>query len=111
MAVWGRSEAGVLAGGACEVRADKKLHCTNRQNAPLHSLPMESAPVVNTLRTTSSYFECWAFAEKHAGGNTTWYFTLGDDNPMKGWTPGVMLNTPNAFDANPTAFGLRNCPP
>ncbi|MDB4935228.1 MAG: hypothetical protein JWP87_2200 [Labilithrix sp.] len=107
----GKGVADATAGdaSACEVRADTKLHCTNRVNAPLHTLPKESATVVNTLRTTTSYFLCWGTGELHAGGNTTWYYTQGDDNPNLGWTPGVMLNTPDAFDANPTAFGLRNC--
>jgi hypothetical protein len=96
-------------GAACAVRPDGKLRCTNRQDAPLHALPQESSAVVNTLRTTTSYFLCWGAGERHAGGNTTWYYTIGDDNPNLGWTPGVMLNTPDMFDVNPSAFGLRNC--
>jgi hypothetical protein len=93
----------------CRVEADGKLHCTNRANAPLRSAPGGGAGVVNTLRTTNSWFSCWGTGELHAGGNTTWYYTLGDDNARWGWIPGVMLNTPDAFDADPTRHGLRAC--
>ena len=95
--------------GACGVRDDKRLHCTNRANAPLRALPKESASIVNTLRTTNSYFLCWGTGDRHAGGNSTWYYTIGDDNPNLGWVAGVMLNTPDEIDANPSAYGLRNC--
>jgi hypothetical protein len=101
--------AATVDAGTCGVRADKRLYCTNRANAPLYAQPNKSAEIVNTIRTTSSYFLCWGTGEPHAGGNSTWYYTIGDDNPNLGWTPGVMLNTPDAFDANPRAFGLRNC--
>jgi hypothetical protein len=94
---------------ACGVQADGKLHCTNRIDSPVRAEPKASAPIVNTLRTTSSYFLCWGAGELHAGGNTTWYYTVGDDNPNLGWVPAVLLYTPDAFDANPSAFGLRNC--
>lgn len=106
------ADAGWLDTGdpTCGVRSDGKLHCTNRKDAPLRSEPRSSAPIVNTLRTTSSYFSCWGVGELHAGGNTTWYYTIGDDNPSYGWVAGVMLNTPDAFDANPSAYGLPKCP-
>lgn len=95
--------------GACNVQGDGRLHCTNRDNAPLRAAPSNGAAIVNTIRTTSSWFQCWGRGDAHAGGNSTWYFTLGDDNARWGWVPGVMLNTPNAFDANPAAHGLERC--
>lgn len=94
----------------CDVRDDGKLHCTNRADAPLRAEPNSTAAIVNTLRTTKSYFECWGPGEPHAGGNSTWYYTLGEDTPAYGWLPGVMLNTPDEFDADPSAYGLRRCP-
>lgn len=95
-------------GGACGVRGDGKLYCTNRVVA-MHASPNAGSPVVNTLRSTTSWFDCWGTGEPHAGGNSTWYHTLGDDNGNWGWVPGVALNTPDAFDANPSAHGLRRC--
>lgn len=102
--------SGAVTTPTCNVHADGKLHCTNRDDAPMRSAPNAGAPVVNTLRTTSSWFSCWGTGERHAGGNDTWYYTLGDDNRNWGWIPGVMLNTPDAFDANPSAAGLKRCP-
>lgn len=94
---------------ACGVQGDGRLYCTNEVDSPIRAEPNASAPIVNTLRTTSSYFLCWGAGELHAGGNTTWYYTVGDDNPNLGWVPAVLLSTSDAFDANPSAFGLRNC--
>jgi hypothetical protein len=96
-------------GGDCSVHADGRLHCTNRGAAALHADTTEGSPVVNTLRTTYSWFDCWATGERHAGGNTTWYHTLGDDNASWGFLPGVALQTPDTFDADPSAHGLRRC--
>jgi len=64
---------------------------------------------VNTLRSTSSWFECWFPGQLHSGGNTTWYWTLGDDNGSRGFAPASALDTSSAFDANPTAHGLAKC--
>jgi hypothetical protein len=100
---------GNAGGGACAVRADARLHCANRDGAPLRARPQNQSPVVNVLRTTNSWFDCWTTGERHAGGNTTWYRTLGDDNGNRGFVAGVDLSTPDAFDANPTAAGLAKC--
>lgn len=94
---------------SCGVRSDKRLHCANRPNVEMHRNPWASSPVVNTLRSSQSWFECWFPGEKHAGGNTTWYWTLGDDNGNRGFVPGSALSTPDAFDANPSAHGLVKC--
>jgi hypothetical protein len=92
------------------VHADGKLYCDDRANTPMHAATNGGSPVVNTLRTAHSWFDCWGTGERHAGGNTTWYHTLGDDNGNWGWVPGVALKTPDAFDANPSAHGLKRCP-
>lgn len=105
----GGGGGGVAGNGGCGVEGDGKLYCTNRDNVALRAAPNGGAAVVNTIRTTSSWFTCWGTGEPHAGGNSTWYFTLGDDNGNWGWVPGVSLNTPDAFDANPTAHGLKAC--
>ena len=54
-----------------------------------------------TSRTTTSWFTCWGTGQLHAGGNTTWYYTQGDDNGHWGWVPAVDLETPSSF-ATPT---------
>jgi hypothetical protein len=93
----------------CGVQNDGKLHCGNTANAAMHSVANSESPVVNHLRTTTSWFDCWGKGELHAGGNTTWYHTLGDDNGNWGWVPAVDLKTSDTFDANPSAHGLKQC--
>jgi uncharacterized protein YvpB len=93
----------------CSVHGDGKLYCTNTGGAAMHASTTASSPVVNHLRTTYSWFECWGSGEQHAGGNTTWYRTIGDDNSSRGWIPAVDLGTQSEFDANPTARGLKAC--
>ena len=95
---------------ACSVHADDhRLHCANTGGAAMHSQPNAASAVVNHLRTTFSFFLCWGSGQKHAGGNTTWYNTIGDDNASRGWIPAVDLQTTSAFDANPSAQGLPHC--
>ncbi len=96
-------------GDACAVQGDAKLHCSNGAGAPLRAEPRNGAPVVDALRTTYSWFECWAPGDRHAGGNTTWYRTVGDDRGARGWVAGSDLRTPDAFDADPSARGLARC--
>ena len=98
------------AGFDCSVHADAKLYCTNAANAAMYATPHFASAVVNHLRMTYSYFDCWGPGDLHPGGSTTWYRTVGDDNLNQGWLPAVDLNTPDAFDANPTARGLMRCP-
>jgi hypothetical protein len=95
---------------ACTVHSDHKLYCDNRADAAIYAAPTPASAVVNHLRTTFSWFDCWGTGTLHAGGNTTWYHTLGDDTPSWGWVPAVDLQTTSAFDANPTAGGLQRCP-
>lgn len=96
-------------GGRCSVREDSKLHCDNAANTPMFAGPSSSSEVVNHLRSSFSWFQCWGTGELHAGGNTTWYRTLGDANPTTGWVPAVRLKTQGSFDANPSADGLPHC--
>jgi hypothetical protein len=94
---------------SCAVQSDAKLHCANTPNSAMHAADNSESAVVNYLRTSNSWFDCWGTGELHAGGNHTWYHTLGDDNGNYGWVPGVDLKTTDSFDANPTAQGLKQC--
>jgi hypothetical protein len=103
----------ILPDGAydCSVHADDKLlWCRNTANADMHQDPMNASPVINHLRTTFSWFGCWGVGDLHAGGNTTWYRTEGDDNTSYGWVAAFDLSTDSTFDANPSAYGLAKCP-
>lgn len=98
------------AADPCEVRAaDKRLHCENKDDSPLYAAPNPESEVVNTLRTTESWFDCWGTGTLHAGKNTTWYHTVGDDNAVPGWLPASALKTTDALDADPSAKGLPKC--
>ena len=93
----------------CGVHSDGKLYCNDTPNSAIHAAANSESAVVNTLRTANSWFDCWTTGELHAGGNTTWYHTEGDDNANWGYVPAVDLKTTSAFDANPTAQGLKKC--
>lgn len=90
--------------GACGVEGDKRLHCANDANVPMHQNPWAASPVVNRLRTTRSWFSCWFPGEAHAGGNSVWYWTQGDDNANLGFVPASVVHT-----ANDPAPGLVKC--
>jgi hypothetical protein len=96
--------------GACSVHNDGKLYCGNTVGAPIYAATNAESAVVDHLRSNPSWFDCWSTGEMHAGGNTTWYHTEGDDAGKTGWTPAVNLDTTSDFDANPTAKGLMPCP-
>jgi hypothetical protein len=105
----------VLPDGAldCSVHVDGKLHCSNTLGATLYAQPTYTSAVVDHLGARYSAFDCWGIGDKHAGNNTTWYRTYGNDNvdhPRQGWVAGVDLATPDQFDANPSAAGLPRCP-
>jgi Domain of unknown function (DUF1906) len=93
----------------CDVHSDAKLHCVNDADSAMYKSSNFGSGVVNHLETTNSWFECWGTGELHSGGNTTWYYTLGDANGNWGWVPAVDLSTPSSFDANPSAYGLAHC--
>jgi hypothetical protein len=96
-------------GGGCSVHTDGKLYCGNTTGAPIYAATNAESGVVDHLRSNPSWFDCWSTGEMHAGGNTTWYHTEGDDNGKTGFTPAVNLDTASSFDENPTAQGLRAC--
>ena len=98
------------APAACAVQGDGKLHCSNKAGAPLRAAPTNGGAIVNHLRTTNSWFDCWKTGDRHAGGNTTWYHTIGDDNGNAGFVAAVDTSTTSAFDANPSAAQLAKCP-
>lgn len=116
IAVGDRIEAGTLIGwvGRTGTASNGVVHlhyCGNRVPAPVRGARSPSAPAVNTLRTSYSWFICFGFGEHHHGGNTTWYFTLGDDNQTWGWVAAGDLLTSSDFDADPAAHGLPACRP
>lgn len=94
---------------SCEMQPDGNLHCGNTPNVPMYYDTKFSAPVVDTLRSSDSWFNCWGLGEKHRGGNTTWYHTMGDDKGKWGWVPAINLKTTSDLDANPSAVGLPRC--
>jgi hypothetical protein len=94
---------------SCDVHADGKLYCGNTPGASIYSATNAESGVVDHLESNPSWFDCWATGELHAGGNTTWYHTQGDDNGDWGFVPAVDLNTASSFDANPSAQGLPAC--
>ncbi|MFJ9523718.1 hypothetical protein ACIRPK_36545 [Kitasatospora sp. NPDC101801] len=108
------SAAVVIAGPATTAQASGcgvsggKLWCSNRV-APVKWGPSYYSETGDVLRSTHSWFACWTTGQLHEGGNTTWYYTQGDDSGMWGYVPAVALDTSSAFDANPTGNGLRHC--
>jgi hypothetical protein len=105
----GGTIGGSAGPGSCEVRSDRRLYCKNTAGAAMRAQPALDSLIVNRLRTTYSWFECWGTGEYHAGGNTTWYRTLGDDNANRGWIAGVDVGTSSEFDHDPSAIGLPHC--
>ncbi|HEY4119804.1 MAG TPA: glycoside hydrolase domain-containing protein [Byssovorax sp.] len=94
---------------ACSVHSDGRLYCTDTAGSAMYADPTTSSAVVDHLETTNSWFQCWGTGQLHSGGNTTWYYTQGDDEGAWGWVPAADLDTTSAFDANPTAAGLAAC--
>lgn len=94
---------------SCRVYDDGKLHCDNKNGAPIRSAPTNGSGVVDHLRSTNSWFDCWSTGDLHAGGNTTWYHTQGDDHGAFGWVAAADMSTPNDFDADPQSKGLARC--
>src|SRR4051794_16678745 len=66
-------------GTTCAVRTDHRLWCTNKATK-MYAGADGATAVVDELKTTYSWFECWTTGVRHAGGNTTWYRTTGDVN-------------------------------
>ncbi|MDG4860992.1 hypothetical protein P8605_22950 [Streptomyces sp. T-3] len=105
--------SGSAQAAGCGVNGSGTLWCDNRGGAELRDRPAYSAPVtkvVDRLRTTHSWFKCWHGGQHHSGGNDTWYYTQGDDKGRWGWVSADNLSTSSAFDKNPSAHGLPECP-
>lgn len=102
------------AANVCDVavshcqKSNDKFYCSNQSNAALYAEPKIGAQV-DTLETQWSWFTCWTTGEAHDGGNTTWYYTMGDDTKRWGYVPASSLGTSPEFDANPSQCGLPNC--
>ncbi len=86
-----------------------KFYCSNKGNSPMYGAPKLNASTVNTLKTTWSWFSCWTTGDKHSGGNTTWYYTLGDATSQWGYLPASSIETTADFNANPSQCGLPKC--
>lgn len=93
----------------CSVHDDGRLWCDNRSPASVRARTSPSAAQVDVLRTTYSWFSCFAFGERHHGGNNTWYRTIGDDSGRWGWVAAGDVQTTSDFDADPAAHGLQPC--
>lgn len=88
------------------------LWCGNVGGAAIRDKPSVDQPtskVVDRLRTTYSWFDCWSEGQLHSGGNYTWYHTQGDDYGKYGWVAAANVYTSSAFDSNPSSRGLRKC--
>ncbi|WDN56652.1 hypothetical protein [Streptomyces clavuligerus] len=95
----------------CGVRAqDRRLWCGNHADLPTRLRPYHESPIRGLLTSTFSWFDCWSYGGQHGGGNATWYHTT-PDHGEPGWVPADWVFTHSSFDANPSAFGLRNCQP
>jgi hypothetical protein len=97
-------------GPDCSVHADKKLYCSNKTPANIRATPNNTATIVDTMITNYSWFTCWKAGDAHAGGNTTWYYTLGDKNGKWGYMAASDVETTDAFEKDPSAFGFAKCP-
>src|SRR5207253_2764958 len=93
----------------CSVHSDGRLYCSDSGDAAMYADATFGSGVVNHLRTDYSWFTCWGTGDWHDGGNSTWYYTLGDDNGSWGWVPAVDVNTTSSFEADPSAHGLAAC--
>lgn len=94
--------------GGCAARGDGRIYCENKPNAPIYSTPGFTR-IVDRLKTTTSWFDCWSSGALHGGGNRTWYHTQGDNYGNWGWVPAVEMKTTGEFDADPTSRGLPKC--
>jgi len=104
--------AGPTGAALCGVGEDGNLWCTNASGAPLRDKPsidLPSSETADYLRTTYSWFTCWSEGQYHRGGNTTWYYTQGDDLGHWGWVAAEYVNTTDHFDSNPSNYGIRKC--
>ncbi|MFD0692134.1 hypothetical protein [Actinomadura fibrosa] len=93
----------------CGVRSDGRLYCGNEGDVDIMQSATYTSRYVDTLETVYSWFDCWTTGDPHSGGNRTWYHTKGDVFGRWGYVPAAVVYTSSAFDADPTAHGLRHC--
>ncbi|MFE4538980.1 hypothetical protein ACFRKB_28570 [Streptomyces scopuliridis] len=85
------------------------LYCTNTPG-DVTSQSFYGSPVTGRMTKTTSWYVCWKVGAPHAGKNSVWYYTQGDEvvnNPgQQGWgyMPAVALGTTKA-----PFPGLRKC--
>ena len=97
-------------GPDCSVHGDKRLYCSNKTPANIRATPTNAGTIVDTMITNYSWFTCWKAGDMHSGGNTTWYYTLGDKNGKWGFMAASDVETTDAFEKDPSAFGFAKCP-
>ncbi|MFE6975686.1 hypothetical protein [Streptomyces sp. NPDC057682] len=109
--------AGTLVAGAPSAQAascsggSSGMYCGNYAPTGLLNHPcVESGPecgnikVVDTLRTSYSWFKCYVRGEQHSGGNNIWYYTNGDDYGNYGYIAAARV-----FTSVDPAPGLPRC--
>jgi len=95
--------------GDCSVHGDGRLYCGNVYDAPIYHGPNYAHGAIDFMRTTYSWFDCWAYGVEHEGRNFTWYHTVGDVYGHKGYMPAGFVFTSPKFDDHPDWYGLRHC--
>jgi len=98
---------GTEPASTCALDDQNRLVCDNAPDADIHAEPNVASPVVDVLRTTTSWFDCWTEGEDWGNGHTVWYHTTGDDNGLSGYVPGSIIVGPSSFD--PASAGLVAC--
>ncbi|MFE4634901.1 hypothetical protein ACFRJ1_16210 [Streptomyces sp. NPDC056773] len=85
------------------------LYCANTPG-DVTSQSFTGSPVTGRMTKTKSWFVCWKIGAPHAGKNSVWYYTKGDEvvnNPGQqawGYMPANALGTTKA-----PFPGLRKC--
>lgn len=100
-------DGGSEPASTCALDDQNRLVCDNTPDADIHAEPNVASPVVDVLRTTNSWFDCWTTGEPWGSGHTVWYHTTGDDFGNSGYVPGSIIIAPSSFD--PAAAGLVEC--
>ncbi|WP_150255098.1 hypothetical protein [Nocardiopsis deserti] len=80
------------------------LYCDNRPGSPLYAHRDTDSPIRDYLYTSHSWFDCWGPGERHAGGNSIWYWTQGDQTGEWGNIPAV-----NVFTTTDPPPGINQC--
>jgi len=97
------------------------LYCGDEAPSPLYAAPsfgkedsrgaFHPTPVVDTLTSNPSYFECWVEGEQHPGGNNIWYYTHGDVTGRGGYIPAANVYAPEDPFPGVTHCAIPPSPP